>query len=328
MAAILVESVGRSGRNARADVLVVQALLNANSNLGAALGLDGVAGSGTLDAIDAFQRRVVGLSRPDGRVDPGGRTLGRLVQGATIQVAVGAGCQNRRQDVIVVQSLLNAALPAAQRLTPDGLFGNRTGGAIRTYQAGALRVLTPDGRVDPSGRTLRGLTSGVQIIGGPAAGAFSFPFPSLPTESWKTGARAFGSSRSKGKRKHAGCDLYFPEGTWIYAVADGDVIQEPYAFYCETEALEVRHGTLVVRYGEIKPGSFVGGTRVTRGQRICQVGHLVGITVPSDMLHIELYAGTATGPLTVRDNQPYQRRSDLVDPTPYLDAWALNLPAA
>jgi len=37
------------------------------------------------------------------------------------------------------------------------------------------------------------------------------------------------------------------------------------------------------------------------------------------MLHLELYKGTAFGRLTNRKNRPYQRRSDLINPTPYLD---------
>ena len=39
-----------------------------------------------------------------------------------------------------------------------------------------------------------------------------------------------------------------------------------------------------------------------------------GSTVP-----LELYSGTAKGPLTDRKDLPYQRRSDLIDPTSILD---------
>jgi murein DD-endopeptidase MepM/ murein hydrolase activator NlpD len=157
---------------------------------------------------------------------------------------------------------------------------------------------------------------------------FCFPFPKLPSQSWKTGARVFGALRSGGKRKHAGCDLYFPAGTWIHAVADGEVIQQPYNFYAGTQALEIRHGSIIVRYGEIQPNSFVGGKTVKKGQRICKVGHLIGINVESDMLHIEMYAGTESGNLTAKENKPYQRRKDLLDPTPFLDAWSANLPSS
>jgi len=46
------------------------------------------------------------------------------------------------------------------------------------------------------------------------------------------------------------------------------------------------------------------------------VGQLSG---GSHMLHFELYSGTESGKLTVRSNKLYQRRSDLIDPTDYLD---------
>ena len=49
----------------------------------------------------------------------------------------------------------------------------------------------------------------------------------------------------------------------------------------------------------------------------------VGKMYVDSMLHFELYEGTGSGPLTVRSNPPYQRRSDLVDPTSYLDGCAL-----
>ncbi len=37
------------------------------------------------------------------------------------------------------------------------------------------------------------------------------------------------------------------------------------------------------------------------------------------MLHFELYRGTASGPLTVVGNPPYQRRRDLVNPTKFVE---------
>jgi hypothetical protein len=74
---------------------------------------------------------------------------------------------------------------------------------------------------------------------------------------------------------------------------------------------------------------------VRAGQRIARVGHLQGINVPSDMLHLELYSGQASGPLTVSgsasakrsDGVPYQRRRDLIDPTPRVNELKNTLPA-
>ena len=70
-------SVGRGGRNMPTDVGIVQTLLNRHLP---GLGLPGLevnstAGPETIAAIESFQQRVVKLSTPDGRVDPGGRTF-------------------------------------------------------------------------------------------------------------------------------------------------------------------------------------------------------------------------------------------------------------
>lgn len=77
------QSVGRGGVNAKTDVEIAQALLNKHV---VALGLpllvvDGRSGTNTVDAIRAYQRRVVGLTATDGRIDPGGRTWQALEAG-------------------------------------------------------------------------------------------------------------------------------------------------------------------------------------------------------------------------------------------------------
>ena len=38
------------------------------------------------------------------------------------------------------------------------------------------------------------------------------------------------------------------------------------------------------------------------------------------MFHLEMFAGTAEGPLTNREIPPFMRRADLRDPTTFLDA--------
>lgn len=141
-----------------------------------------------------------------------------------------------------------------------------------------------------------------------------------PTESYKTSPRNFGSGRSGG-RKHGGCDLYAPVGTPIRAMAQGTIRTALYEFYGGTYALEIDHGTFVARYGEIQRTTAkdlkVGAT-VSPGQVIAHVGKLNNYN--RSMLHLELYAHTATGSLTNRGNPPYQRRADLFDPTTWLDA--------
>jgi len=74
-------SVGRGGVNIRADVRTVQNLINSHIRLippTEPLDPDGKVGTNTINAIKAFQRLVVGMSQPDGRVDPGGQTLAAL----------------------------------------------------------------------------------------------------------------------------------------------------------------------------------------------------------------------------------------------------------
>ncbi|MBV9290773.1 MAG: M23 family metallopeptidase [Hyphomicrobiales bacterium] len=123
-------------------------------------------------------------------------------------------------------------------------------------------------------------------------------------------------------RAHAGCDLYFPVGTEIYAMADGVVLEGPTPFYAGTSYLTIEHGHILVRYGEIQANAFVErNQRVSGGQKIARVGHLVGVNVPSDMLHLEVYGSKSPGSLTVaaqasklrEDNVPYLRRWDLID---------------
>ncbi|MGK7945773.1 MAG: SH3 domain-containing protein [Microcystaceae cyanobacterium] len=156
---------------------------------------------------------------------------------------------------------------------------------------------------------------------------FIFPFRTRPSISYKNGGRNFGAGRSGG-RKHAGCDLIAAKGTEILAMADGKVITGPYYFYSGTYALEIKHDNgIVIRYGEIGQSLPTGirvGARVSKGQVIAYVGRL---NSGSSMLHLEMYKGTQTGALTQTGNRTYhyvpshqyQRRSDLLDPTSYLD---------
>ncbi len=266
------------------------------------------------------------------------------------------GALNKPADVEIVQNMLRTAamILGETRIDPGGLDGDiakneSKSGTIRAIEAFQSRFFAhPDGVIEMGGRTWRELLSivhGDEQTVAPATllpqgtAAFFFPFTRLPapTQTWMSGARRFGSNRSKGKRAHAGCDLYAPKGTIIHAITDGTVIRGPYFFYAGTFALEIDHGTFIARYGEIQAATFVReGDKVTAGQPIAKVGHLVGITVPSDMLHLELYDKSAHGELTRRgvegakapDGRPFQRRKDLIDPTPKLNVWKKNLPGS
>jgi len=150
----------------------------------------------------------------------------------------------------------------------------------------------------------------------------AFPLKFVPQESWHQSPRNFGAARDKGKRKHAGCDLYAPVGTSVFAVADGTVTAFG-LFYLGTYALVVDHGEFVVRYGEIQktiPDKVKVGAKVTKGQLIGKVGKLTGLNI--SMVHFEMFTGKAKGALTDKNRPPFMRRSDLIDPASHLDAWA------
>ncbi len=120
-------------------------------------------------------------------------------------------------------------------------------------------------------------------------GSYLFPLK-VRTNSYKNGFARFGSNRSGGKRKHAGCDLYAPTGTEIRAMADGKV-RVVKAFYSGTDVIEIVHKKHIIRYGEVLAGKSLVkvGDDVKRGQTIGYVGKLT-VQVPSMMLHLEMYS--------------------------------------
>jgi murein DD-endopeptidase MepM/ murein hydrolase activator NlpD len=152
-----------------------------------------------------------------------------------------------------------------------------------------------------------------------------FPLPSIPKLDYRTGGRYFGAPRARG-RCHAACDLIAPLGTEVYAIDAGVVELGARPFYRGTSAMVIRHvNGQVVRYCEILSNDTLNppqGGSVRAGQIIGHVGRMF----VDSMLHFELYAGTVDGDLTNRANPPYQRRKDLLDPTPLLDrlAWLLH----
>jgi murein DD-endopeptidase MepM/ murein hydrolase activator NlpD len=267
------------------------------------------------------------------------------------------GAANLPADVEVVQRLLATAAHSLQapELDPNGVDGkiarppanSNTLSAIAAFQRRFTSSV--DGLITPDSQTWHALLDAAgekpslqhppnQTNTSTTVGEFFFPFPVIPAADWVHSPRAFASNRNNGLRAHAGCDLYFEKGSCIHAIADGIVIRGPYPFYCQTFALEVDHGDFLARYGEIQAKTTVKqGDRVGAGQQIAVVGHLVGIQVPSDMLHLELYDKSASGPLTITDAArskkrsdgiPFMRRKDLVDPTSSLNQWRGQLPQA
>jgi murein DD-endopeptidase MepM/ murein hydrolase activator NlpD len=148
-----------------------------------------------------------------------------------------------------------------------------------------------------------------------------YPPITKPENTWNSGPGMFGAIRGNGIRKHAGCDIYAPVGTPIYAVKRGLVIRDPYIFYLKTFAIEIDHLDFILRYCElgapapgIKQGAVVGV-----GELIGHVGKLEYEENTNSMLHLEMYSDTEKGPLTDYKNPPYLRRSDLSNPTKLLN---------
>ena len=154
---------------------------------------------------------------------------------------------------------------------------------------------------------------------------FYFPFHVPPTLSWTSGGRKFGAYRSK-TRKHGGCDLIKPVGTPIHAVADGVLVHEETFFYHNTWYVTYQHGSILVRYGEIKHHSSTRkkrGQTIKKGEVVATVGLLSG---GSHMLHIEMYRNGKDHSTLRSSKGPYMRRKDIMDPAPYLNEWVNHLP--
>lgn len=99
-----------------------------------------------------------------------------------ISGSVGKGGKNARGDTRVVQDLINSKLsdiPPTPRLVSDGLLGNKTIGAISAFQQRVVKLSSPDGRVDPGGRTITALNGGGTISGTPSYNAPNSP-PATP----------------------------------------------------------------------------------------------------------------------------------------------------
>ena len=181
---------------------------------------------------------------------------------------------------------------------------------------------------------------------------FSFPFSFVPRAvgngvnnpnvvSWDRSVMgSFGWRRSNGRRRHAGCDLYATVGEPVYSVADGVVVDGSKTFTVftagDTQEVTIQHGNIFVRYTEMRLGSCTlsMGQEVKRGEKIGEAALMISPQGDRyQMIHIEIYTDVNTPPSRVpfRDDNdprrpPFLRRSDLTDPTPYLDEWAKNLP--
>lgn len=86
------------------------------------------------------------------------------MSGVRIMYSVGESGKNQRSDVVAIQKALNCIIKC-NLLTPliplkeDGVAGKVTKSAIRRFQQVSMSMVMPDGRIDPSGKTLDKLNS-------------------------------------------------------------------------------------------------------------------------------------------------------------------------
>ena len=78
---------------------------------------------------------------------------------ASLTRAVGRGAEKPlKREVLLVQQLLNRHRPASlPRIAEDGGQGDETYTAIEEFQRRVMKLKTPDGRVDPDGKTWQAL---------------------------------------------------------------------------------------------------------------------------------------------------------------------------
>jgi len=300
-------SVGKNGMNLPVDVNYVQRLINKKLSgtpyLRSPLVVDGDCGERTKTAIRDFQQFVLKFAHPDSLIQPGKATITNLMKGIPSSE--------------LTQLWNNAVKDENKNLATSG---------GRIAQAQQQQKPLPANLVPNPGFTEAPMSQG----------AYCFPLPAVPGASYKEIGRCFGANRNHGQRKHAGCDLIAAPGTPICAIADGVVSAGPYYFYEGTYALEVKHGGILVRYGEILPSAvnernlqflpdIKPGAKVTKGQLIAYVGKMN----KDSMLHFECYSNPSlTGALTDRSKTGgvFQRRSDLMNPTNLLDSCKSTLP--
>lgn len=115
-------SVGQGGWNFPHDVVIVQALLNRHRpSTCPLLAVDKVAGGLTVEAIKEFQKRVVNLPQPDGRIDPTGLTAEFLYTSPT-WLSVQGTVKYLNTLVATVESGIKRAASGAASMLPINMF--------------------------------------------------------------------------------------------------------------------------------------------------------------------------------------------------------------
>lgn len=142
---------------------------------------------------------------------------------------------------------------------------------------------------------------------------FLFPLDNYVDSFLTKDSCKFGAQRDNGERLHAGIDLLTKEKESIIAIWDGIVVENPSLFFAKTYQIVIDHGFFLARYCEINPLPFVKkGATVKAGEKIAEV---IKSSINTTMLHLEIYTNKEQGSLTQKNNKPFLRRNDLLNPT-------------
>jgi murein DD-endopeptidase MepM/ murein hydrolase activator NlpD len=138
--------------------------------------------------------------------------------------------------------------------------------------------------------------------------------------------RNFLANRSgeKGKRYHAGIDIFGDYNDLVVAIESGVVLNFAF-FYHGVDRLFVQCDSgVVINYGEVDPRSkkefnLTPGRRLQAGEPIARIGRMTG---GSSMLHFETYPKGTTDNVRLWASEPTSKRALVRNPTQYLLAVA------
>lgn len=234
---------------------------------------------------------------------------------------------DRGQDVKTLQTDLNTIMNAG--LAVDGSYGPATQNAVKSFQK--AKGLEIDGVAGPAtqkkinqimkSRCPINTNSSMTAFKRYAAANWYRPVRVSYLSITNASGRAFATSRDNGARYHAGNEFVVSNGTPVYAMSSGTVIECSSNFWAGTGCIAVQNlDGSISRYCEVTPDSSLSvGKAVLKGAK---VGAMKRNTVNgSSMLHLEMYRGTSTGSLTKSGNTTYKyvsnirfsRRSDLIN---------------
>ncbi len=162
-------SVGEGGKNVAADVMLVKKLLNKVIAAGLTE-TDVNVGPKTVAAIKKFQTDKLGAAKVSGLIEVdseswkvlnGGtaapvteQPAATVTPNAVLSAQVGLGKANKPGDVAAIQQLLNTH---GYKFAVDGVFNNALSDAIKKFQKEKVGSSSPDGVVDPGGKTWKTL---------------------------------------------------------------------------------------------------------------------------------------------------------------------------